>query len=209
MAKVFSAGWWSRVLLCLGIAALPLPDADAQAPIWAVSMIPFGDGQDSVLIAPLEYKIGQSEFIITVPAGFVTDFASTPHAIWASLPPTGHYLLAALVHDFLYWDQGCTRRQADDLLYAAMAESQVKSSDRDNIWKAVRRIGGAAWDGNSSAKAAGKPRIIPSELMKIPKLVTWREYQAQLITRGVKPGPKPATPPAYCAAAGGVNLKDP
>jgi hypothetical protein len=209
MAKVFSAGWWSRVLLCLGIAALPLPDADAQAPIRPLPMVPFGDGHDSVLVAPLAYKIGQSEFIITVPAGFVIDFASTPHAIWANLPPTSRYLLAAVVHDFLYWDQGCTRRQADDLLYGAMAESEVKSSDRDIVWKAVRQIGGAAWDGNSSAKAAGKPRIIPSELMKIPKQVTWPEYQAQLISKGVKPGPKPATPPPYCAAAGGVDLHDP
>jgi len=209
MAKVFSSGWWTRALLCLGVAALPHPDADAQAPIRAVPIVSFGDGQGSVLIAPLEYKIGQSEFIITVPAGFVTDFASTPHAIWANLPPTGRYLLAAVVHDFLYWDQGCTRRQADDLLHVAMAGSQVKSTERDNVWKAVRKIGGAAWEGNSSAKAAGKPRIIPSEWMKISELVTWREYQEQLITRGVKPGPKPTTPPAYCAAAGVVGLQDP
>jgi Protein of unknown function (DUF1353) len=207
MAKIFSVA--SRVLLCLGIATLFLPDAEAQAPIRPVPMISFGDGQDSVLVAPLDYKIGQSEFIITVPAGFVTDFASTPHSVWANLPPTGRYLLAAVVHDFLYWDQGCTRRQADDLLHAAMAESQVKSSDRDLIWRTVRRVGGSAWEGNSSAKAAGKPRIIPPELMRIPELIAWREYQAQLIAKGIRPRPKPATPPGYCAAAGEVNLQDP
>jgi len=48
-----------------------------------------------------------------VPAGFVTDFASTPRALWSVIPPTGRYQLAAVVHDFLYWDQGCTREQAD------------------------------------------------------------------------------------------------
>ena len=98
----------SPILLCLGVAALFRPDAAAQQPIPPVPLMPFGDGQDSVLVAPLLYQIGRSAFVITVPAGFVTDFASTPRAIWAILPPTGRYQLAAVVHDFLYWDQGCT-----------------------------------------------------------------------------------------------------
>jgi hypothetical protein len=199
----------SPILLCLGVAALFPPDVAAQQPIPPVPLMPFGDGQDSVLVSPMRYQIGRSVFIITVPAGFVTDFASTPRAIWAILPPSGRYQLAAVVHDFLYWDQGCTRQQADDLLRAAMAESQVKPRERDLIWQAVRTFGGAAWDGNASAKAAGKPRIIPPDAMNIPALVTWPEYQAQLIARGVKPSPTPPTPPGYCGAAGEVNLQQP
>jgi uncharacterized protein DUF1353 len=195
----------SLILLFLGA----IPEVAAQQPIPPVPLMPFGDGQDSVLVAPLQYRIGQSEFVITVPAGFVTDFASTPRAIWAILPPSGRYQLAAVVHDFLYWDQGCTRQQADDLLRAAMAESHVKPSQRDLIWQAVRKFGGTAWDANTSAKAAGKPRVIPSDAMNIPPLVTWPEYQAQLIAKGVKPSPKPATPPSYCGAAGEVNLQKP
>ena len=39
-------------------------------------LIPFGDGEYSVLTSALRYQIGQSAFTITVPAGFVTDFAS-------------------------------------------------------------------------------------------------------------------------------------
>jgi hypothetical protein len=174
-----------------------------------VALTPFGDGQDSVLTAPLHYQIGQSAFTITVPAGFVTDFASTPRAIWAIIPPTGRYQLAAVVHDFLYWDQGCTRQQADDLLRAAMAESQVKPFERDIIYRAVQKFGASAWNGNASAKTAGKPRIIPPDHMTIPPLVTWAEYQAKLIAWGVKPSPTPTTPPAYCKAAGEVNLRQP
>ena len=199
----------SPILLFLGVAALSWSDAAAQQPIAPVPLMPFGDGQDSVLVAPLRYQIGQSAFIITVPAGFVTDFASTPRAIWAILPPSGRYQLAAVVHDFLYWDQGCTRQQADDLLRAAMAESHVKPRERDIIWQAVRKFGGTAWDGNAAAKAAGKPRIIPPDAMNIPALVTWPEYQAQLIAKGVKPSPPPPTPPGYCGAAGEVNLQQP
>lgn len=58
---------------------------------------------------------------ITIPAGFVTDFASTPRFMWRLLPPTGRYTRAATVHDLLYRTKGlCTRRQADDVLYEAM-----------------------------------------------------------------------------------------
>jgi hypothetical protein len=196
----------SPILRCLGVAALFRPDASAQQPITPTPFTPFGDGQYSVLIAPLTYRIGESSFTITVPAGFVTDFASTPRAIWAILPPTGRYQLAAVVHEFLYWDQGCTRRQADDLLRAAMAESQVGSKSRDIIYYAVRSGGEGAWTENSLAKAAGKPRIIPPERMNIPPLATWPEYQTKLVAWGVKPSPKPTTPPGYCEAAKQVNL---
>jgi hypothetical protein len=40
-----------------------------------------------------------------------------------------------------------------------MAENQEKPRERDIIWLAFRRFGEAAWDGNASAKGAGKPRI--------------------------------------------------
>ena len=157
----------------------------------------------------LTYRIGTTEFVIVVPAGFVTDFASTPRAIWAVLPPAGQYQLAAVVHDFLYWDQGCLRQQADDLLRVAMAESNVKPVERDIMWQAVRRFGESAWAGNAAAKAAGKPRIVPPGDMNIPALVTWPEYQAQLMAKGVRPTPTPATPPSYCGAAGAVALRQP
>src|SRR2546426_7470924 len=85
----------------------------AQQPIAPVPLIPFADGRDSVLTSDLWYRIGNTEYVIVVPAGFVTDFASTPRAIWAVLPPSGRYQLAAIVHDFLYWDQSCSREQAD------------------------------------------------------------------------------------------------
>src|SRR5262245_46141191 len=87
--------------------------ANAQQPIVPVPLTPFGDGQDSVLTANLEYRVLQTTFVVVVPAGFVTDFASTPRALWSVVPPTGRYQLAAVVHDFLYWDQGCAREQAD------------------------------------------------------------------------------------------------
>jgi hypothetical protein len=104
----------------------------------------------------------------------VTDFASTPRALWSVIPPTGRYQLAAVVHDFLYWDQGCTRDQADAIFRVAMAESNVKPFERDLMWEAVRNFGQSAWNDNAAAKEAGKPRIIPAAYMNTPPPVTWR-----------------------------------
>ena len=183
--------------------------AVAQQPIRPVPLTPFGDGQDSVLMADLVYQIGTTSHVIVVPAGFVTDFASTPRAIWSVLPPTGRYQLAAIVHDFLYWDQRCSREQADDLLRVAMAESRVDPKQRDVIWRAVRSFGNSAWTANARAKAAGQPRIIPPADLPIPVLVTWQDYRALLIAKGVRPLSAPAGPPTYCAAASVVPLDAP
>jgi hypothetical protein len=59
------------------------------------------------------------------------------------------------------------------------------------------------------APVAGKPRIIPTAYMNIPPLVTWPEYQTQLITQGVTPMPTPSTPPVYCVAGVSVTLPSP
>jgi hypothetical protein len=85
----------------------------------------------------------------------------------------------------------------------------VGPAKRDVIWEAVRKFGGTAWADNTSAKAAGQPRIIPKEDLNIPPLVTWPDYRAQLIAKGVRPQPTPTSPPDYCGAAGVVQLRKP
>ena len=189
------------VLVALCAIAMFLVTIHAQQPIRPVPMTPFADGQHSLLNTDLRYQVGDTQFVIVVPAGFVTDFASTPRAIWAVLPPADQYQLAAVVHDFLYWDQGCSREQADDLLRAAMAESLVEARKRDLIWKAVRTFGNAAWSQNTLEKAKGLPRVIPGTDLQIPALMTWPVYRAELVKKGVTPTPSPTPPPDYCAAA--------
>lgn len=39
---------------------------------------------------------------VVVPAGYVTDFASSPPILWSLFPSIGKYNRAALIHDFLY-----------------------------------------------------------------------------------------------------------
>ena len=175
-----------------------------QQPIQPVPFMPFADGNDSMVMSDLTYRIGDTALTIIVPAGFVTDFASVPRVFWSVLPPTGTYSLAAVVHDYLYWDQGCTREQADQLLRAAMVESRVGTVQRDLIYEAVRSGGGTAWSSNAVAKAAGQPRIIPPAFRTIPALMTWATYRPQLVAAGVRPAPTPSTAPSYCTAASAV-----
>jgi hypothetical protein len=38
----------------------------------------------------------------TIPAGYKTDFASVPQALWGIFPPHGLAAIPALIHDFMY-----------------------------------------------------------------------------------------------------------
>lgn len=40
--------------------------------------------------------------VITVPKGFETDFSSTPEFTWSIMKPFGEFILAPIVHDWMY-----------------------------------------------------------------------------------------------------------
>lgn len=88
---------------------------------------------------------------ITVPAGYITDFASVPKAFWWVYPPTGYYQHAALLHDFLYdvhhlGRDLCDRKVADRRLREQMKADGVGIRTRWTFWVAVRLFGGRGWD---------------------------------------------------------------
>jgi hypothetical protein len=183
-----------RLLLALLCGAVTM----APQPIDAPLLKPFADNRDWVLFHDLDYHVGQTDTTITDPKGFVTDFASIPQAFWATgLSPNGRYSKAAIVHDYLYWMQGCTRKQADNILMIAMKESEVDVPTRTAIYEGVRFGGDSAWDGNASERARGLPRIIPDGDLEFGPTVLWRDYRQMLARRGIA-DPAPASPPAYC-----------
>ena len=106
---------------------------------------PFNDGAYWVLIQSFTYTIGQTSYQITVPAGFVTDFASIPAALRGFLSPTGQEGRAAIIHDYLYWEQRCSRDQADWILRLGMIESRVPLVTRQAVYWAVRAPTSAKW----------------------------------------------------------------
>lgn len=149
---------------------------------------PFVDAEYWVLRAPMQYEVGDSGQYIIVPRGFVTDFASTPPALRPLFPKLGRYIVAAIVHDYLYWNQTCTRQQADRIFEMAMEKAKVDSIRRNLMWVAVSGFGDQAWAENAKKKAEGLVKVIPDNDLNIPEDMMWEEYLQVLQYRKVKDG---------------------
>lgn len=106
---------------------------------------------------PFQYRIGSldSKQWVTVPAGYLTDGASVPRALWSLIPPWGAYGQAAVVHDLLceyltIVDDGLpariTRERADQIFLEAMTVLNVPPGISNTMFQAVglyRRVTGA------------------------------------------------------------------
>ncbi len=115
------------------------------------------------LTAPISWtpNAGQERYsAVTVPQGFVTDFASIPRVFWSALRPDGEYAYAAVVHDYLYWTQTRSREEADNILKMVMEDFDVGAITVEAIYGAVRVGGKAAWNGNAEKRAEGEQRIL-------------------------------------------------
>lgn len=112
---------------------------------------------------------------VSVPEGFVTDFASVPRIFWTVLPRDGRYAYAAVLHDYLYWIQDRPREEADDILQIGMKEFGVDVVSQNAVYWGVRAGGWVAWAANAKSKAAGEKRI----LKKLPTdpLVKWSQWK--------------------------------
>ena len=86
----------------------------------------------------------------TAPKGMTTDLASIPRPLWNIMPPFGKYTGAAVIHDFLYQTQPCTKEEADHVLAEAMDANGVPHAERMAIYDGVKFGGQAAWDGHTA-----------------------------------------------------------
>ncbi|BAU94139.1 hypothetical protein MPPM_5534 (plasmid) [Methylorubrum populi] len=140
---------------------------------------PFVDWDYFYLEGPLLWmpNQGQDFATVTVPKGFVTDLASVPSGLWSVYPKTGRYAYAAIVHDYLYWDQSRSREEADKVLAAAMEDAKVPQLTIFNFVSVLKAAGGFAWDSNARAKASGEKRV----LAKFPddRLISWDNWKNQ------------------------------
>src|SRR5215208_62717 len=156
------------------IVRIPLNSQQRMDP---VDFKPFVDGRNWIVRERLTYRIGISQDSMTVPVGFVTDLASIPPALQSFIQQNGPYLLPAVVHDYLYWKQTCTRDQSDQILLLAMMEHAVPEHQRFAIYQAVHFAGMFAWDENARNRKAGLLRILPADRQKIGANTLWPSYQ--------------------------------
>lgn len=100
------------------------------------------------LINPVEVEIFP-DCVITIPAGYSTDWASVPSWLWSVIRPTGKAQnYASLIHDYLY-DEGYfleayfgkqfARRAADMIFYYFLQKIEPEKSLRNWLmWAGVR-----------------------------------------------------------------------
>lgn len=158
------------------------PPRDLISP--PVPIVPFADWDYYYTTKPLKWRandgVASNPAEVTVPTGFVTDLASIPTVFWSELPPTARYSYPAIIHDYLYWFQPCTREEADAILEAAMKDMDVSSVKIELIHGAVRLGGGRAWAKNTESRRAGEKRVLkdfPTEAR-----TTWDEWKQRIPT---------------------------
>lgn len=123
---------------------------------------PCADGRTWALTDPFEfhYRVRGHICRLRIPQGFLTDFASVPLPFRLVLPPWGKYGRASVVHDWMYWDQTLSRRDADRVFLDAMRTLGVWTPARWTIYAGVRCFGRPAWNSNRAERARGTTRVL-------------------------------------------------
>lgn len=80
--------------------------------------------------------------IITIPKGFKTDLSSVPNFLWSVLSPYGDFLLAAIIHDYLYVKDYISQKFADKemLIWSNKINPRKKLDNLVRYW-GVRLFG--------------------------------------------------------------------
>ena len=120
----------------------------------------------------IRWSNNTNDFII-VPAGFYTDFASIPKAMWWLYSPWGVYGPAAVLHDYLYYTTGLRymysdwrnigpydKRECDIIFEQCMSYDGVHTLNRKAFFYAVDNFGSQPWknyrDHNETKLGAGR-----------------------------------------------------
>ena len=94
-----------------------------------------------------DYHVGSedSDEVITIPEGYLTDLASIPPPARWLIPKLGRHAQAAVVHDFLYQYHTYPRKRCDKIFLEAMKVLNVPRWKRRVMFRAVRLFGGFAY----------------------------------------------------------------
>ena len=114
------------------LTKLEIREADDEAKYWQ-------------LLSPLTWRTDDGREY-SVPAGFVTNFASIPRVFWSVLPPWDRHMKAAVFHDYLYNTKRVSREHADNIFYKQMKALGVSWWRRNVIYRAVRLFGARAYN---------------------------------------------------------------
>lgn len=131
------------------------------------------------LTAPLTWtgKLGDT---FTVPAGYLTDFATVPRFLHWLISPYGGYTRAAVLHDFLITDRinhpdpalRVTSRDTDNIFRVVMADLGVPWVRRWTMWAAVRAASlGNPRRANGRAFHRDAPKVLAIAVAVVPVIL--------------------------------------
>ena len=156
----------------------------STASVGSITSTKFADGKYEYLERPVTFNAPRTRLSGEVPRGFVTDGPSIPRAARSIIPKDGRYAQAAIVHDFLYWEQPCSQEVADNVMFELMEANLVPWKERFVIYQSLRKKGHLAWDKNRKDRMAGRPRYIPEKWIgKIPPAIDWSDFEKYLTSR--------------------------
>ena len=168
------------------------------APPERQPILPFGDGENFELLADMVYYVRDSPDSLVVPRGFVTDFASIPKELQSFISLHGRHILPGVIHDYLYWEQICSREQADRIFLIAMEEMGV-SWKREAMYHAVDKFGVGAWKDNRDDREAGLTRVVPEKgVRRSGPTESWPDYREHLREAGADMGPPAKVSKGFC-----------
>lgn len=109
------------------------------------------DGMHIKILKEFSFHIGSypSNEVITVPVGFISDFASIPQWAQSFISKMGPYTKAAIIHDYLLEIAYKNKKFADDIFFEAMTVLKVPAWKKYIIYYAVRLGGKGNYTGEN------------------------------------------------------------
>jgi hypothetical protein len=106
-------------------------------------------GKRWMVVKPIMVRLSNGE-TITIPVGFITDLSSVPQPFWSIFTPYGDFVLAAIVHDYLYVEKYKGDRAFCDkemlIISSAINNSNcLKIVDNNIRYAMVRAFGWYYW----------------------------------------------------------------
>lgn len=113
---------------------------------------------------------------VDVPIGFVTNLASVPKSFWKWMPPSEKFAHIAVIHDYLYWNQETSRREADRMFMLAISTHDVAWWKRVAFYLALKLVGDVVWKRNKEDKEDGLVRSLRVLPQRPPvSWVVWKQ----------------------------------
>jgi len=143
-------------------------------------MAPFDGGKywklASSLYRFLPDKDDPDRIYLEVPSSFVSDLTSTPWPFTLLVPKWGRHGRAAVTHDFMYWDQTCSKKVADKIMRLTMRIDDAPRWRVLLVRTALKLGGWYTYRKNGKRRSMAEPRFGDIETSS----ESWRQARGRL-----------------------------